>query len=125
MSGLSEHELELAIARMLKIGVTIAALLVLAGAILLFRTPNISLPDYKHFHSEDVSLLSFSGIISGAFHLRAKSVIQFGLLVLIATPVARVIFCVGGFWRQRNFLYVGVSSVVLAVLIYSLTRGAH
>ena len=51
--------------------------------------------------------------------------IQFGLLLLIATPVARVVLCVIGFARQRDRLYVVVSSVVLLVLIYSLSKGAR
>jgi uncharacterized membrane protein len=34
-----------------------------------------------------------------------------------------VVYCVAGFARQRNRLYVVVSSLVLAVLLYSLTKG--
>jgi uncharacterized membrane protein len=44
---------------------------------------------------------------------------------LIATPVARVVFCVVGFARQRDRLYVLISSVVLVILVYSLTKSVH
>jgi uncharacterized membrane protein len=57
-----------------------------------------------------------------AFHLNADGVIQVGLLLLIATPIARVVFCVIGFARQRDILYVAISSFVLAILFYSLAR---
>jgi uncharacterized membrane protein len=125
MNRLSEHDMELMIAQMLKVGVSLAAVLVVVGGVLLLRDAHAGLPDYTHFHAEDASLCSLSAITVGALHFKARSVIQFGLLVLIATPVARVAFCVGGFLRQRNGLYVAVSTIVLVVLIYSLTKGAH
>jgi uncharacterized membrane protein len=46
--------------------------------------------------------------------------IQLGLLLLIATPVARVAFSVYAFARQRDFLYVGVTLIVLTVLLFGL-----
>jgi uncharacterized membrane protein len=49
--------------------------------------------------------------------------IQLGLLLLIATPVARVAFSVAVFAMQRDRLYVVVALIVLAVLMYSLTGG--
>jgi uncharacterized membrane protein len=63
------------------------------------------------------------GIVQGAVNLTPKSVIQLGLLLLIATPVARVVLCVVGFARQRNTLYIVVSSFVLLVLVLSFVRG--
>ena len=61
----------------------------------------------------------------GVARFDAASVIQLGILLLIATPVVRVVFCVVGFARQRDRLYVAVSSLVLAILIYSLMSGAE
>ena len=46
--------------------------------------------------------------------------IQLGLLILIATPVARVAFSAFGFAVERDYLYVGITLFVLAVLLYSL-----
>ena len=43
--------------------------------------------------------------------------------VLIATPIARVVFSVIGFARQRDWLYVGVTLAVLMLLVYSVTTG--
>ena len=53
-------------------------------------------------------------------HLSGKSIIQFGLLLLIATPVARVIFSFIGFVIERDYLYMALTLIVLAVLLYSL-----
>jgi uncharacterized membrane protein len=50
----------------------------------------------------------------------AAAVIQLGLLLLVATPVARVIFSVFAFAWERDWLYVLLTLIVLAVLLYSL-----
>jgi uncharacterized membrane protein len=50
-------------------------------------------------------------------------VIMLGLLLLVATPVARVVFSVAGFLRERDFLYVVLTLIVLAVLLSSLFFG--
>jgi uncharacterized membrane protein len=64
-----------------------------------------------------------SGIVRDALTLRGRGIIQLGLLLLIATPVARVAFSVAAFAFQRDRLYVVVTLVVLAILLYSLTSG--
>jgi uncharacterized membrane protein len=64
-----------------------------------------------------------SGIVKDALAFRGRGLIQLGLLLLIATPVARVAFSAVAFAIQRDRLYVAVTLIVLAVLIYSLTGG--
>ena len=51
---------------------------------------------------------------------RAARLIWAGLLILVATPVARVIFSLTAFAMQRDWSYVVITSIVLAVLAYSL-----
>ncbi len=46
--------------------------------------------------------------------------IQLGLLLLIATPIARVAFSVVGFAIERDRMYVVFTLIVLAILLYSL-----
>jgi uncharacterized membrane protein len=50
----------------------------------------------------------------------ARAIIQFGLLLLIATPIARVIFSAVAFAFERDYLYVAFTLAVLAILTYSL-----
>ena len=63
---------------------------------------------------------SFSGIGAGLVQLRPIALAQVGLLVLIATPVVRVIASVVGFSLERDVLYVGITLAVLAILLVSL-----
>ena len=125
MSHPSDKELDASVARMLMIGVSIAALVVFAGGILLLRQPLIPIPDYTHFHAVDPYLRSLKGITGSAFHLNPRAIVQFGLIILIATPIARVVYCIFGFARQHNKLYTGISTLVLVILLYSLSKGAR
>jgi uncharacterized membrane protein len=122
MSRPTDHDLDLSVAAMLRFGVTLAAFVVFAGGLLSLRQPWSMTPDYTHFHAGDEALRSIFGIIRGVLHLDSQSIIQIGLVVLIATPVARVVMCVIGFARQRSALYVVISLIVLAILVYSLTK---
>ncbi len=62
-------------------------------------------------------------IVREAIAFRPLGLIQFGLLLLIATPVARVLFSVLGFALERDWMYVMITLLVLALLIYTLTSG--
>jgi len=52
--------------------------------------------------------------------LRPIACAQAGLLVLIATPVVRVMASVVGFVLERDRLYAAITIVVLAILLVSL-----
>ncbi len=117
----TDQDLDRSVATMLRIGVTMAAAVVLVGGVLLLRHPG-SVPDYRRFQPGNPALESLAGILEGSIDLAPRSIIQGGLVLLIATPVARVALCVTGFARQRNRLYVGISSFVLLILLYSLVR---
>lgn len=105
---------------LLRTGVLLAAAIVLAGGILyLVHSPGAH-PNYRVFHSESEALRHGGGILREAQAFEPAAIIQFGLLVLIATPVARVIFSVWAFMRERDWMYVGITLVVLALLLYSL-----
>ncbi len=104
----------------LQTGVLVAATVVFAGAIV-FLVRRGGLPaDYHDFHGEPDNLRSVSGILRSAAALSGRGLIQLGLLLLLATPVVRVAAAVAGFARQRDWLYVGIASLVLALLLVSL-----
>jgi len=68
-------------------------------------------------------LRTLSGIVKDALAFRGRGLIQLGLLLLIATPLARVAFSVVAFALEGDRLYVGVALIVLTVLVYSLVGG--
>ncbi|AXC10448.1 hypothetical protein ACPOL_1097 [Acidisarcina polymorpha] len=115
----TDKEMEVQIGHMLRIGVTLAAVVVGAGGVLYLRSETAA-PDFVHFHATADHLRTVSGVLHGVQRLDPASIIQLGVLLLVATPVVRVMLCVIGFARQRDRLYVGVSALVLLILTYSL-----
>ncbi|HEX3471946.1 MAG TPA: DUF1634 domain-containing protein [Silvibacterium sp.] len=116
----TDQKLEIAIGRLLQAGVLLAATVVLIGGILYLHQASGHRPDYSHFNGVAEALRSPVSIVSNARHGDAQSIIQFGLLLLIATPIARVVLAAAGFLLERDRLYFWVSLIVLAVLLYSL-----
>lgn len=114
-----EHGLEMAMGRMLQFGVMLAAAVVLIGGVLYLAQNGGSLRDYEHFHAATPATTTIGGILASAAHLDPRGIMGFGILLLIATPVCRVIFGVVGFAMLRDRLYTVISLIVLSVLLFS------
>jgi uncharacterized membrane protein len=119
----SDERFETIVGNVLRLGVMLAAGAVFVGGSLYLLRHGASTPEYNVFRGEPETLRTIRGIFEGAFAFRGRAIIQLGLLTLIATPVARVLFSVYGFIRQRDFTYVLITLFVLAVLLFSLAGG--
>ena len=104
----------------LRIGVITAAAIVLAGGILYLARNAFATPDYRTFHAASTYSRTLPGIFQSALALDSYGIIQLGLLVLVATPVLRVIFSVIAFVLEKDILYTVATVIVLGVLLYSL-----
>ena len=116
----TDQRIENIIAGMLRAGVIVSTALVFGGGVWYLFQFGAGRPEYGTFHGEPPMLRSISGIVPGAVALDARSWIQLGLLLLIATPVARVFFSIFAFAAQRDRTYVTITLIVAAVLLYSL-----
>ncbi len=115
-----DRRLEGVIGHMLRAGVTIAALVMFTGGVMYLRHPGLPAPDYTHFHSAPKEALSIRGTFGGVGRGSSLSIIQLGILLLIATPVVRVVFALVGFLRENDRMYTAISAMVLAILLFSL-----
>lgn len=122
MFKVTDKSLENVIGILLRTGVLLAAGVVVVGAVLYLAQNGTQPVHYATFQPMATGLTSMSGIFAGALHLQAAAVIQLGILLLIATPVARVALAMFGFYLERDYLYTVVSAIVLAVLLYSLAQ---
>ncbi|HLI62716.1 MAG TPA: DUF1634 domain-containing protein [Terriglobales bacterium] len=116
----NDLRIEVIIGTLLRTGVLLAALVVLAGAGLYLAQQGHQTVNYSTFHGEPEGLKRPADIVHGAFELNARAIIQLGLLLLIATPVARVAFSAVAFAIERDYMYVFITLIVLVVLLYSL-----
>jgi uncharacterized membrane protein len=121
---MSDRELEMIVSRVLRTGVLISASIVLAGGIYYLLRHGAELTDYHVFRGQPAIDRQFGQIVRSAIALRARSIIQTGVLLLIATPIARVAVSLGGFVFERDGKYVIITAIVLAILLYSLLSGA-
>ena len=114
-----DRRIEVILGNLLRTGVLVAAAVVLAGAsIYLYRHAHDP-ADYRVFRGEPSEYRTISGVIQSVISGRGQGIIQLGLLLLIATPIARVAFSVVGFAIERDRLYVAFTLLVLAILLYS------
>ena len=111
------------IGRLLQLGVLLAAAVVIAGAALLLAHHGSEPVHFGVFRDVASPLRSLGGIVHDARALDARAIVQLGLLLLIATPVARVAFTLVAFAIQRDRLYVVITAVVLLLLLYGLIWG--
>ena len=108
------------ISRILRIGVLTSATVIILGGILFAIQHPDAVFSFKSFAGEPERLLNVSEIVREALQLRSRSVIQLGILVLIATPVLRVIFSFIEFFIHKDWIYVLITAIVITTLFYSL-----
>ncbi|MBD2093398.1 DUF1634 domain-containing protein [Microcoleus sp. FACHB-1515] len=117
----SEAQFEQLLGNLLRAGVSLSAVLVAIGGVLYLLRHGGEAPSYHVFRGEPAEFRVLSAIVENAVTLqRRRSLIQLGLLVLIATPIVRVAFSAYGFWRQGDRTYVIITLLVLGLLLYSL-----
>ena len=120
----TDEQVEQVVGNLLRLGVVVSALVVFAGGVLfLVRHGQEPVEDRTEFRGEPEDLRKPGRIVRAAATGKGRALIQFGLLLLIATPVARVVFSAFAFLRERDHTYVIITLVVLVVLLYSLFSG--
>jgi uncharacterized membrane protein len=120
MNAQEERRLDIIIGNLLRAGVVVAAAVVLFGGALYIARHGSEYPSYKTFRGEPADLRTIPGVLHDIAAFRARGIIQLGLLLLIATPVARVAFSFWAFARLRDARYVVITLIVLGLLLFSI-----
>lgn len=109
--------------RLLQAGVLLAATVVFAGGVLYLFAHAGERSNYRLFVAHPVGLRHPKALLKGIAAGDASAIIQLGILLLVATPICRVIFAVIAFVREGDRLYVAVSLTVLGVLLFGMFHG--
>ena len=117
-----DRRMETIMGRLLQVGVLLASFVMLIGGFLYMRAHHGEVPNYRVFSSEPLRLRHFGGVAKGIQAGDPAAIIQLAVLLLIATPVARVVFALIAFLIERDKLFVLISALVLAVLLYGFLR---
>ncbi len=115
-----DHSIEVILGNLLRTGVLLSAAVVLAGACVYLVRHAHEPANYRVFRGEPSDYRTIPGVIQSVIRGRGRGLIQLGLLLLIATPIARVAFSIVGFAIERDRMYVVFTLIVLAILLYSL-----
>ena len=120
LSDWTDQKVENIIGTLLRVGVLTSAVVVLFGGGIYLVRHGQEPVNYRVFQGEPADYREIAGIVHGAVHFRGRGIIQLGLLLLIATPIARVIFALFGFAAEKDRMYACFTAFVLVVLLYSL-----
>ena len=114
-----DRDIEAVLGNLLRTGVIIAAAVMILGAILFLIRHGLEFPAYHIFKAVPITFSDFGSIFKGVISFRSIPIMELGILLLIATPVLRVVFSVFAFIYEKDYMYVVFTLIVLLVLIFS------
>lgn len=117
----ADKDIQLILGTLLRVGVISSMSIVLIGGLIYLFFNHAHTVDYDQFDPGKSGLSSIGAIFEGLTRLNGAAIIQFGTLLLIFTPVARVVFSVFSFLIERDYLYVLIGIMVLSIILYSLS----
>lgn len=120
LKTLSEQQFEQLLSNLLKYGVLIASTVVLVGGTLYLLRHGSEPVDYGFFQGVPSKLCSPTSVVTAALSGSYSGIIQLGLLLLVATPIVRVVISLLAFLKRREYIFSAISLFVLTALIYSL-----
>ena len=114
----------------LRWGVILACLLATIGGVYYLMEHGLDpVPEYRHFDiasaAAQTNYTTLGGLWQGILHGDAASCVQVGVIVLILTPIARVVLSLFDFIVEQDWLYVSITAIVLAVIISNSLGGVH
>ncbi|WP_230383916.1 DUF1634 domain-containing protein [Pedobacter endophyticus] len=124
--NINDKDIQAILGTLLRAGVIISMTIVLIGGIIFLTHHKGVIADYKVFKPEISEFSSIAAIFNGLATFRGDAIVQFGILMLIFTPIARIIFAIFSFFLERDYLYVIIGFIILAIITISLSGGlAH
>ncbi|MES2268225.1 MAG: DUF1634 domain-containing protein [Bacteroidota bacterium] len=123
LNKFKDKDMQVVIGWVLRAGVFISMFIVFIGGVLYLMRHGQSTANYHKFVGVPDFIHSPMGIINGIINLRGRAIIQAGIVLLIATPVVRVIFSALGFILEKDYLYTAITFVVLLVIVISAFSG--
>ena len=115
--------MQLIIGWVLRLGVFISIGIVFFGGIIYLYRHGYETADYSTFKGISAFVQNAGGIIHGILTFKGPAIIQLGIILLIATPVIRVMFSAIGFMLEKDYLYTGITLLVLLIIGLSMFFG--
>ena len=123
MNKFKDTDMQLLLGRVLRLGMIVSIAIVFVGGIVFLYRHGHSIPNYKEFKGIPPFLQNMGSLFNSAFSLHGQAIIQLGIILLIATPILRVVFSTIGFVLEKDYLYTGISLLVLLIIFASMLSG--
>lgn len=117
---LGDKDVQVILGTLLRVGVMISTAVVLLGGIIFLFSHTQQAVSFKEFKPEDARFSSIAEILKGLKTFDGLAIIQFGVLLLIFTPIARIVFSIFSFLMEKDYMYVLIGTLVLVIIIASL-----
>lgn len=118
-----DADIKLMIGTLLRWGVIISMSVVFVGGLIYLYRHGHETASYHTFNGEPEFLKNLKGILQNVATLKGRAIIQTGILLLIATPIARVLLSVFSFLLEKDYLYVVITLIVLGIIVFSMLSG--
>ncbi len=118
-----DHDIQLLIGNVLRWGVILAMSVVFFGGLIYVYRHGHETASYQKFIGEPDFLKNLKGIFRGVLEFKGRAIIQTGILLLIATPITRVLLSILSFLREKDYLYVVITLIVLGIIMGSMLSG--
>ena len=122
----AKRNVELYTGLLLRYGVILSCATTFLGGIVYFMQHSTSITDYspvpqgEPFPGTPDYLRTLSTILPRVWAFDGAAIIQLGICLLIATPIIRVAFSAVAFLIERDYLYVGITLLVLAIILANM-----
>jgi uncharacterized membrane protein len=123
MNKFKDTDMQAVIGWILRAGVLVSMSVIFIGGVIYLYRHGQTHVDYSKFVGVPDFVNNPGGIIHGIFTLRGRAIIQAGVILLIATPVIRVLFSAIGFIMEKDYLYTGITILVLFIILASMISG--
>jgi uncharacterized membrane protein len=117
---LGDKDVQLILGTLLRVGVLVSTGVVILGGILFLMQYHNATISFQKFEPAGAKFASVAAILGGLKNFDGLAIIQFGVLLLIFTPIARVVFSIFSFLMEKDYQYVLIGIIVLCVIITSL-----
>lgn len=117
---LADKDVQVILGTLLRVGVLISTSIVLIGGIVFLSAHTNEVVSFENFKPEETKFSSVANIFLGLRTFDGLAIIQFGVLLLIFTPIARIVFSIFSFLMEKDYMYVLIGLIVLCIIIASL-----
>jgi uncharacterized membrane protein len=118
----ADRDIQIILGTLLRVGVIASMTVVLVGGLVYLTSNHSEIVNYSQFDSGKSGFSTISKIFIELGELKGSAIIQFGILLLIFTPIMRVVFSIFSFLIERDYLYVLIGAFVLCVILFSLSN---